>query len=171
MNNRDIPKAWLPAIAFANKEEERYELLFADLNSLGFPYSVRCEAWDGSAYRHSVTAKVKPSKGPSDSAVIELWVDKHFQALSEVGTLRELNYKQTHPTSSKWTKVMLGKPSNFALANHTLAGIKYAAEFKSNMGFRVIAESNQVQRALDAIQERHKTWSMPSTGELKFLNT
>jgi hypothetical protein len=158
-------------MAFNNKEEERYELLFADLNSLGLPYTVRCEAWDGFAYRHSVTAKIKPSKSPTDSAVIELWVDKHFQALSDVAILRELNYKQTHPTSSKWTKVMLGKPSSSALANHTLAGIKFAADFKSNMGFRVQAESNQVQKAMDAIQNKHNTWGMPSTGDLRFLNT
>jgi len=52
-----------------------------------------------------------------------------------------------------------------------LAGIKFAAAFKPNMGFKVIAEAQNMQTALDNVMAKHNVWGMPSTGDLWFLNT
>lgn len=65
---------------------------------------------------------------------------------------------------------MLGEPAANAVANHALAGIKFAAGFKPNMGFEVKSESSQIQKALDEVMKVHNVWSMPSTGSLWFLN-
>ncbi len=66
---------------------------------------------------------------------------------------------------------MLGLPSPSAVANQALAGIKFAADFKPDMGFKVVAEAQTMQTALDSVMAKRKTWDMPSTGDLWFLNT
>jgi len=40
---------------------------------------------------------------------------------------------------------MLGLPSPSAVANQALAGIKFAADFKPDMGFKVVAEAQTMQ--------------------------
>ena len=66
---------------------------------------------------------------------------------------------------------MLGKAAPSALANHALAGIKFAADFKPNSGFKVVAANNQLQTALDQIVDSHNWRGAPAYGDIKFLNT
>jgi hypothetical protein len=165
-----IPKAWLPAYAFNLESERRYQDLLTDLCAIGQPFVFKCWDWDGHEYQHSVDAYIKPSKGNQDSAVIELRVTKKYQSKADVAALLDMNYKRSLPTSPLWTRVMLGKPAANAVANHALAGIKFAAGFKPNMGFEVRSESNAIQKALDEVMKLHNVWGMPSTGSLWFLN-
>jgi hypothetical protein len=169
--DKRIPKAWLPAYNFTLEAERRYQDLLSDLCAVGQPFELKCWDWDGYQYQHSVNAGIKPSSSPEDSAVIELRVTKKYQSHSDVKALEETSFKRFLPTSPFWTRVMLGQPSPNAIANHALAGIKFAASFKPNMGFKVVAESPQVQSALDEVKTNHKVWGMPSTGDLLFLNT
>lgn len=166
-----IPKAWLPAYTFSLESERKYQDLLADLCAIGEPFVFKCWDWDGYEYQHSVDAYIKPSKGQQGSAVIELRVTKKYQSRADVEALVTRNYKRSLPTSPLWTRVMLGKPAENALANHALAGIKFAAGFKPNMGFEVKAETNENQAALNEVLKSHSVWSMPSTGALLFLNT
>ena len=66
---------------------------------------------------------------------------------------------------------MLGQVTPTALANHALAGIKFAADFKPNSGFKVVAASNQLQAPLNQIVDSHNWWGAPAYGDIKFLNT
>ena len=65
---------------------------------------------------------------------------------------------------------MLGKPAPAVLANYALAGIKFGAAFKPNMGFMVQAESDELQESFDVVLKEHNIWGMPSSGDLWFLN-
>lgn len=165
-----IPKAWLPAYNFTLETERKYQDLLTDLCAVGQPFVFKCWDWDGQGYQHSVDAFIKPSKSTQDSAVIELRVTKKYQSKSDVQALTDINFKRSLPTSPLWTRVMLGLPAPSAVANHALAGIKFAADFKPNMGFVVSSEVNQVQAALDKVMKNHNVWNMPSTGPLRFLN-
>jgi hypothetical protein len=166
-----IPKAWLPAYTFELESERKYQDLLADLCEIGEPFVFKCWDWDGFEYQHSVDAYIKPSTGQHDSAVIELRVTKKYQSRANIEALLSRNFKRSLPTSPLWTRMMPGKPAAKIVANHTLAGIKFAAEFKPNMGFEVKSETNQGQALLDAVLRKHRVWSMPSTGNLWFLNT
>jgi len=66
---------------------------------------------------------------------------------------------------------MLGQVAPAALANHALAGIKFAADFKPNSGFKVVAASDQLQAVLDQIVDSPNWWGAPAYGDIKFLNT
>lgn len=165
-----IPKAWLPAYNFTLETERKYQDLLSDLCAVGQPFVFKCWDWDGYEYQHSVDAYIKPSRSPQDSAVIELRVTKKYQSKSDVQALTDRSFKRSLPTSPLWTRVMLGQPAASAIANHALAGIKFAAAFKPNMGFVVSSEVNQVQAALNKVMKSHNVWSMPSTGSLWFLN-
>lgn len=80
------------------------------------------------------------------------------------------SFTRSLPTSPIWTRELLGEVAPAVLANHTLAGIKFAAEFKPNMGFQVDAESQKTKETLNKVLALHKVWGMPSTGDLWFLN-
>ena len=166
-----IPKAWLPAYTFELESERKYQDLLADLCEVGEPFVFKCWDWDGFEYQHAVDAFIKPSAGQQDSAVIELRVTKKYQSKANVEALLKRNFKRSLPTSPLWTRIMQGKPAANAVANHALAGIKFAADFKPNMGFEVKSETSQVQVQLDDVMRKHHVWSMPSTGNLWFLNT
>lgn len=169
--DEQVPKAWLPAFEIANDEEKRYESLLIDLCALGHRFVFKCWDWDGYRYQHSVDAEIWPSRGHHDEASIQLRVMKRYQARIDVENLEAKSFRRSIPTSPIWSKKMRGKPSPKALANHTLYGIKMAAGFKSNMGFDVSAESNQVQKALDAICGKHRVWGVPVYPNIWFLNT
>jgi hypothetical protein len=171
MTDEKYPIAWLPAHSFLTEAERRYEDLLRDLCAVGKPFTFKCWDWDGYQYQHSVDAFVVPSNHPQGSAVIELRVTKRYQSTTEVKAMEELKYKRPSPNSTSWTRTMLGKPSPSALANHTLAGIKFAAGFKPNMGFKIAAESAEIAEDLTRAAKGHGLWGMPSTGELRFLNT
>lgn len=170
MTNDQIPKAWLPAHNFTLEGESKYEKLLTDLCEVGQPFIFKCWDWDGYTYLHSVNTAITPSTSPQGSAHIELRVTKKYQSRSDVEALENRGYKRALPTSSVWTRVMLGKPAPAVLANHALAGIKFGAAFKPNMGFTVQAESIEFQEDFDQILKEHNVWSMPSTGDLWFLN-
>ena len=155
---------------FTLEGERKYEKLLTDLCEIGQPFIYKSSDWDGYGYQHSVDAYIKPSKSPQDSAVIELRVTKKYQSRSDVEALESRGYKRALPTSQVWTRVMLGKPAPAVLANHALTGIKFGAAFKQNMGFIVQAESLEFQEDFDQILKEHNVWSMPSTGDLWFLN-
>jgi hypothetical protein len=169
MDNR-IPKAYLPAYQFTLEGEKKFEDLLTDLCKVGQKFVFKIWDWDGYEYLHAVDAAIAPSTSAQGSAAIELRVLKKYQSRSDVEMLEALNYKRSLPTSPIWTRVMLGKVAPSALANHALAGIKYSADFKPNSGFKVSAESNQVQEALNRIVDTHQWWGMDSTGDIKFLN-
>jgi hypothetical protein len=169
--DKRIPKAWLPSYSFTLESEQKYQDLLTDLYLVGEPFVFKCWDWDGTQYQHSVNALINPSKGPQDSAVIELQVTKKYQSRSDVSALEDRNFRRTLPTSPMWRREMLGQPAPHAVANHALAGIMFAAEFKPNMGFKVAAESSSAQSAMDKVMVSHKVWGMPSTGNLWFLNT
>ena len=167
----EIPKAWLPAYTFNSEGEKKYERLLSDLCSVGKPFTFKCWDWDGSQYQHSVDALVIPNNQPQGSALIELRVTKRYQSVTDVKAMEELKYKRVSPNSTSWKRTMLGWPSASALANHTLAGIKFAAGFKPNMGFIITADSAKVVAALNLAAKGHGLWGMPITGDLWFLNT
>ncbi len=169
MENR-IPKAWLPAYNFELDSERKYQDLLADLCDVGEPFVFKCWDWDGFDYQHAVDAYIKPSVGHQDSAVIELRVTKRYQSKANVEALVDRNFKRSLPTSPLWTRIMPGKPAANSIANHALAGIKFATGFKPNMGFVVSADSAPVQESLNTVLNRNGAWGMPSAGELRFLN-
>lgn len=171
MTDEKYPIAWLPAHSFQTEGERRYEDLLQDLCGVGKPFTFKCWDWDGYQYQHSVDALVIPSNHPQGSAVIELRVTKRYQSVTDVKAMEELKFKRPSPNSTSWTRTMLGRPSASALANHTLAGIKFAVGFKPNMGFTVSAESASVQVTLNAVLKSNSVWGMPNTGEIRFLNT
>jgi hypothetical protein len=165
------PKAWLPALHPLSESLQKYEDLLADLCNLGYQFVFRCWDWDGRFYQHSVDTEIVPSKGNRGHTRIELRVTKKYQSRSDVAKLNAISFHRAQATSPIWTKHMIGQPSSKAVANHALAGIKYATEFKPNMGFEVVANTNQVQKILDNKVDAHRWWSMPITGDIKFLNT
>ena len=165
-----IPKAYLPAYQFKLEGEKKFEDLLTDLCKVGQKFVFKIWDWDGYEYLHAVDAEITPSTSAQGSAAIELRVLKKYQSRSDVAMLEALNYKRSLPTSPIWTRVMLGKVAPSALANHALAGIKYSADLKPNSGFKVSAESNQVQEALNRVVDTHQWWGMDSTGDIKFLN-
>ncbi len=165
------PEAWLPALHPLSEGLQKYEDLLADLCTVGYEFIFRCWDWDGRFYQHSVDAEIVPIKGNRGYTRIELRVMKKYQSRSDVKNLNAISFFRKQSTSPIWTKHMLGQPSSKALANHALAGIKFATELKPNMGFKVIASTNQVQKLLDSRVDAHRWWSMPITGEIKFLNT
>lgn len=169
MDNR-IPKAYLPAYQFTLEGEKKFEDLLTDLCKVGQKFVFKMWDWDGYEYLHAVDAEITPSNSAQGSAVIELRVLKKYQSRSDVAMLEAINFKRSLPTSQIWTRVMLGKVAPSALANHALAGIMYSADFKPNSGFKVSAESNQVQEALNRVVDGHQWWGMDSTGDIKFLN-
>ena len=170
MDNR-IPKAYLPAYQFTLEGEKKFEDLLTDLCKVGQKFVFKIWDWDGYEYLHAVDAEITPSNNAQGSAVIELRVLKKYQSRSDVAMLEAINYKRSLPTSPIWTRVMLGKAAPSALANHALAGIKFAADFKPNSGFKVVAANNQLQTALDQIVDSHNWRGAPAYGDIKFLNT
>ena len=66
---------------------------------------------------------------------------------------------------------MLGYPSPDVVANHLFVGIKHLVDFKTNMGFNISAETNQVQKVLNEIAGRHRAWGVRVYPNMWFLNT
>ena len=168
--DKRIPKAYLPAYQFTLEGEKKFEDLLTDLCKVGQKFVFKIWDWDGYEYLHAVDAEITPSNSAQGFATVELRVLKKYQSRSDVAMLEAINFKRSLPTSPIWRRVMLGKVAPSALANHALAGIKYSADFKPNSGFKVSAESNQVQEALNRIVDTHQWWDMDSTGDIKFLN-
>ncbi len=166
-----IPKAYLPAYQFTLEGEKKFETLLEDLVALGRPFVFKVWDWDGREYLHAVDVELTPSISAQGSATLELRVTKKYQSRTDVKALEERGYKRPLPTSPIWTRVMLGQVAPSALANHALAGIKFAADFKPNSGFKVVAASNQLQTVLDRIVDSHNWWGAPAYGDIKFLNT
>jgi len=166
-----IPKAYLPAFQFTLEGEKKYERLLTDLCKVGQPFVFKVWDWDGYEYLHAVDAAITPPTNTRSSATIELRVTKKYQSRSDVKTLESKNYKRSLPTSPIWTREMLGQVAPSALANHSLAGIKFAADFKPNSGFKVVAATTQLQTVLDLIVDSHNWWGAPAYGDIKFLNT
>ena len=171
MTTEITPKAYLPSYQFTLEGERKYEKLLTDLCKVGQQFAFKVWDWDGREYLHAVDAELTPSTSAQGSATIELRVTKKYQSLSDVRALEARNFKRSLPTSPIWTRVMLGQVAPSALANHALAGIKFAADFKPNSGFKVVAANKQLQVVLDQIVDSHNWWGAPAYGDIKFLNT
>jgi hypothetical protein len=165
-----IPKAWLPAHRFTLESELKFENLLEDLCQLGKPFTLRLWEMGDAQYQHAIDAEIRPSASYEGAAEIILLISKRYQSRAQVSELESRNFSRSAPTSPVWKRIMRGKPSSRVLANHALAGIKFAIDFKPNSGFVVKSEVNQVQKALDEILVKHQTWTTPSSGELRFLN-
>ncbi len=171
MTKQETPKAYLPAYQFTLEGEKKFEQLLTDLATVGEPFVFKVWDWDGYEYQHAVDVEITPYTSRQGSATIELRVTKKYQSRRDVETLENKSYKRPLPTSPIWTRVMLGLVAPSALANHALAGIKFAAEFKPNSGFKVVAANEQSQVVLDRIVDSHNWWGAPAYGDIKFLNT
>lgn len=171
MTNEITPKAYLPSYKFALEGERKYEVLLTDLCKVGQQFVFKVWDWDGYEYQHAVDAEITPSTNADGSATIELRVTKKYQSRSDVNALEDRNFKRSQPTSPIWTRQMIGNVAPSALANHALAGIKFAADFKPNSGFKVFATNYQTQASLDRIVNNHNWWGAPAYGDIKFLNT
>ena len=173
MTDEKPPIAWLPAEQFALEAEQRYLDLFSDLLRIKADFKSTFYRWNEKLnnYELSVSAKLTWHSGHTPAAVIELQPSKRYQSMANVKALEERGYKRGHPTSVKWTRTMLGKPSPEMVANHLFAGVKHLVDFKTNMGFDVSAESNQAQRMLDEITGKHRVWGVPVYPDIWFLNT
>lgn len=171
MTTEKTPKAYLPSHQFTLEGEKKYEKLLTDLCKVGQQFVFKVWDWDGYEYQHAVDAEITPSTNAQSSATIELRVTKKYQSRSDVRALESRSFERPLPTSPIWTRVMLGAVAPAALANHALAGIKFAADFKPNSGFKVVAANNQLQAVLDQIVDSHNWWGAPAYGDIKFLNT
>lgn len=171
MATEEMPVAWLPAEVFKSEAEQRYLDLFADLLRIKADFSSTFYRWNESdEYELSTVAKLTWHSGPAPAAVIEIQPTKRYQSMADVKALEERGYKRGHPTSSRWTRTMLGHPSPETVANHLFAGIKHLVDFKTNMGFSISSETNQAQKMLDEISSKHKVWSVPVYPGILFLN-
>ena len=172
MENNLTPKAWLPAENFALEAEQRYLHLFSDLLRIKADFRATFYRWNESdEYELSIAAKLTWHSGTTPAAVIEIQPTKKYQSKADVKALEKCGYKRGHSTSSKWTRTMLGQPSPEMVANHLFAGIKHLVDFKTNMGFDISAETNQLQKVLDEIAGKHRVWGVPVYPNIWFLNT
>lgn len=114
--------------------------------------------------------RTTPSTSTQGSVTTDLYVLKKYHRHSDVAMLDAINFKRSPPSSPILTRLMLGKVSPSGLSNHAIVGIKYSADLKPNSGFKVSAESNQVQEALNRIVDAHQRWSMDGTGDIKLHN-
>ena len=163
------PKAWLPLVKFTEKFSLKYEALLKDLNEVGEHYKIRCWERRDNKYRLALTARVYPSNSKSGQAVIEIAISKTHQSSVDVKSLADGNFKRPGETALVWVRTMAGRPSAFALANHTLAGIDFALGLKPDMGFEFQAVTSKAQNALDTILKSRIEWKKNGTTEIHFL--
>ena len=172
MTDEKPPIAWLPAEQFATEAEQRYLGLFADLLRIKADFRSTFYRWNESdEYELSIAAKLAWKSAEAPGAVIEIQPAKKYQSRADVKALEKNGYRRVHPTSTKWRRVMLGYPSPDVVANHLFVGIKHLVDFKTNMGFNISAETNQVQKVLDEIAGRHRAWGVRVYPNMWFLNT
>jgi|GEM_PF-7045741 hypothetical protein len=171
MTNKDTPKAWLPAESFTDEARQRYIACFADLVATQAAFTVQFYRWTGEDYVTAASARITQTFGASSATEIELQASKRYQGVAKVPELEARSYKRAHPTSAIWTKAMRGKPTPSMVSNHLFAGVVHLVDFKTDMGFVVRSESNQAQDLLNKVLAKHNVWGMPTTGDLRFLNT
>ncbi len=163
------PKAWLPVLKFATEFALKYEALLISVNEAGKTYKLRIWERNGARYQLALTAKVSPSNLETNQAVIEIAVSKTHQSSMNVKALSDANFKRTLNTSSVWIRTMAGRPSEFALANHTLAGIEFAVGLKRDMGFEFEASTSESKKGIEDILKVHGNWKKNGTTNIHFL--
>jgi hypothetical protein len=169
MTEGRTPKAWLPAVKFIDVFALKYEAILKDINEVGQDYKIRCWERRDNKYRLALTARVYPSSSKADQAVIEIAISKSHQSSMDVKALSDGNFKRPVETALVWVRTMAGRPSAFALANHTLAGIDFALGLKPDMGFEFQAITSESQNTLDGILKSRSDWKKNGTTEIHFL--
>jgi hypothetical protein len=169
MADERTPKAWLPVLKFADDFALKYEALLIAVNGAGKAYKLRIWERNGDKYRLALTAKVSPSNSETNQAVIEIAVSKTHQSSMNAEALSDANFKRTLNTSSVWIRTMAGRPSEFALANHTLAGIEFSVGLKRDMGFEFETSTPESQKVLEDTLKARGSWKRNGTTNIHFL--
>ena len=169
MTEGRTPKAWLPAFKFIDVFALKYEAILKDINELGQDYKIRCWERRDNKYHLALTARVYPSSSKADQAVIEIAISKSHQSSMDVKALSDGNFKRPVESALVWVRTMAGRPSPFALANHTLAGIEFAIGLKPDMGFEFQASKIDSQNVLEEILKGRVEWKKNGATDIHFL--
>jgi hypothetical protein len=169
MTENLTPKAWLPVVKFTEMFALKYEALLQDINEIGEDYKIRCWERRDNKYRLALTARVFPSSSKAGQAVIEIAISKTHQSSVDVKALSDGNFTRPFETGLVWVRTMAGRPSAFALANHTLAGMDFSLGLKPDMGFEFQALTSESQNALDGLLKSRDGWKKNGTTDIHFL--
>lgn len=170
--NQELPKAWIPAYQFHTEQEMRYLNLFRDLIGNISPFKANFWRWgERDMYEHSIDGRVSFSNAGTPTTNIELVVHRRFHSMANVQLLEQIGYKRLQPTSPRWSREFIGRPSPEIVANYLFAGIKFLVDFKPNLGFTLSVEDGNLKQLFEDTLSKHNAWGMPSTGDLLFLNT
>ncbi len=170
--NQELPKAWIPAFVFSLEEEKRYLSLFAELIYQGTAFKTKFWRWgERDMYEQSIDARVSFGVPGSPASHIELVVHRRFHSFVQPAKLEQIGYKRLQPTSTKWSREFIGNPAPEVVANFLFAGIKFLVDFQPNLGFKLAVEDSKQKEVFESILAKHSAWTMPSTGDLTFLNS
>jgi len=164
-----IPKAYLPASSF-NESETRYVDLISDLIAIRANFTYRTYRWINDEFEFNCEARILHFYHQARQVEFKIAPAKGLRRLENTESLVKSNWKKENPTSVFWTKLMIA-PASSAAANHLLSGMRLLSGFESNSGFKIVAEDSEAQKHVDAIMAKHYAWGMPTTGDLRFLNT
>ena len=170
--NQELPKAWIPAYSFALEQETRYLSLFAELIGNATPFKTKFWRWgERGMYEQSIDARVSFGVPSAPATYVELVVHRRYHSMVQVARLKDIGYKRLQPTSTRWVREFIGNPSPEIVANFLFAGVKFLVDFEPNLGFNLTVEDSGFKEVFEKILSRHGAWSMPSTGDLTFLNS